>query len=136
MHSSHTDYASCAVPGISVPTLIIYSHTRIILLAHVSLCNATQRNAKQCSFVCSCNNRVNNLVERTVGERKRGGRRLGVGVFHRDLGIKYLHCSSFASVYTAKLANPKYSAFSPTRRRKTDGGRQGRAASAESGECE
>jgi len=45
----------------------------------------------------------------------------GVGVFHRDLGIKYLHDSSFTSVYTAKLANPKYSAFTSTRRRKTGG---------------
>lgn len=39
-------------------------------------------------------------------------------MFHWDLGIKYLHDSSFASVYTAKLANPKYSAFTSTHRRK------------------
>lgn len=34
-----------------------------------------------------------------------------VGVFHRDLGTKYLHDSGFVSVCMAKLANPKYSAF-------------------------
>lgn len=47
-------------------------------------------------------------------------------VFHWDLGIKYLHDSSFASVYTAKLANPKYSAFTSTHRRETGAG-DGRA---------
>lgn len=56
------------------------------------------------------------MGERDARERERGSE---VGVFHWDLGIKYLHDSSFASVYTAKLANPKYSAFTSTRRRKT-----------------
>ncbi|KAL2748887.1 hypothetical protein V1477_002823 [Vespula maculifrons] len=59
-----------------------------------------------------------------VGERRRRKRRrkrrregcwrwlaLVLLVFHWDLEIKYLHESSFASVYTAKLASPKYSAF-------------------------
>lgn len=59
-----------------------------------------------------------------MGERD-ARERAGELVFHRDLGIKYLHDSSFASVYTAKLANPKYSAFTSTRRRKTGGARRG-----------
>lgn len=56
-------------------------------------------------------------------------------MFHRDLEIKYLHDSSFASVYTAKLANPKYSAFTSTRLDgKRDGlGRRGRERAGRSG---
>lgn len=59
-----------------------------------------------------------------MGEEGRA-RACGELVFHRDLGIKYLHDSSFASVYTAKLANPKYSAFTSTRRRKTGEAEEG-----------
>nr|KAF7439297.1 hypothetical protein H0235_001688 [Vespula pensylvanica] len=57
--------------------------------------------------------------ERRRRKRRRKRRREGCWrwlalvllVFHWDLEIKYLHESSFASVYTAKLASPKYSAF-------------------------
>lgn len=53
----------------------------------------------------------------------RGNRLVNRGMFHRDLEIKYLlPGGSSASVYTTKLANPKYSAFTDSSTRQEQRG--------------
>lgn len=113
--ASHVIVSPAVYP--SATTLIILSRADHFA-SRLALLNATRNATLAC--VCSCNNRVNNLVESeppggtSARERERacegeergsGGGGSGtapgwVGVFHRDLGIKYLHDSSFASVYT------------------------------------
>lgn len=111
----HTVWITCSRimlsqfrPYLSAPVLIILSRADHFTSRLVIQCNATQRSHVVFARVIIA------LIIWSSEPWARGTRaraRAAKLVFHRDLGIKYLHDSSFASVYTAKLANPKYSAF-------------------------